>query len=460
MADTERAEHRLSYASGTGSEHGRKRSGSYYTPPDVASFFWDQFFSLGGIDNPAKAGAFVTSHGFVEPSAGSGILIHALLLKLVEIGVDAKTITDIDLTAFDTDPGALGFVKNRMQHLSQTWGRNLPNVRFIQKDFLRTSLDTDANPRVFFGNPPYVPNKKRGSQWRNLFADFVEVSLNHMGETGRLHFIVPLSLAFGRDYANLRTKMKERNRIIAVSNFDNIPDTLFRFGKPKNTNSNKWNSQRCSILTLMPTTKTRIRSTRLIRWTRGERRALLSRPPEYHDVTPYLFDGQIPRPENARTLRYLGKAMGGRRLHDLLSKNGRHRLHVAAVARNYIGIREKEETGTHRLDFRGKDDFHRALLIISSDLFFAYWRTVGDGFHVTKRCILDFPVNNELARAVNALLPSVSGIWADRAQCLKTKLNSARRIRSYDFSARTPSLLGALPRSRGRHASLNPATDR
>ena len=444
LEESEEAEQRLSYGLRATSERGRRLSGAYYTPADVARFFWNEFFETGGINNPCAADSFVASHRFIEPAAGSGVLIHSLLLKLAELKVNPSTILAIDLTAFDIDSKALGFIRSRMQILSRQWGRPFSNMRFIGGDFLKTPLGATAKPHFFFGNPPYVPNAKGTSKWKNLFADFMEVSLDAMGSSGRLRFILPLSLAFGRDYEDLRAKMKEHSRMITLSNFDNIPDTLFKFGKPKNTNSNKWNSQRCSILTLAPARKTRIQSTKLITWSRYERKKILSRPPEYHDVTPYRFDGQIPRPENKLVLKYIDKSTKGKRLGDLLSKDGPHWLLVGAVSRNYIGIRELRGTGVHNLALRNRDDFHRALLIVCSDLFFGYWRTVGDGFHVTKKTIFEFPVSDGLAGAVDALLPQARRIWTDRRQCLKTKLNSTKLIESYDFSARIPSLLETL----------------
>ena len=154
-----------------------------------------------------------------------------------------------------------------------------------------------------------------------------------------------------------------------------------------------------------------------------------------------MFDDQIPRPDNSRILKYLSQAYGSLRLGDLCSDNGKHVLHVASVARNFIGIREDFAPGVHQLRFSRKEDFYYVLLILSSDLFFSYWRTVGDGFHVTKTNIHEFPVHASLKIFLNEKLSTTKKIWAARATYRKSKLNSGRHTHSYDFSDRAPSLL-------------------
>ena len=51
MIASEEAELKLSYLSPCGTENGRKLSGSYYTPADVATFFWREFFRFHGLDD-------------------------------------------------------------------------------------------------------------------------------------------------------------------------------------------------------------------------------------------------------------------------------------------------------------------------------------------------------------------------------------------------------------------------
>lgn len=438
---SEEAEKELSYLSNCGSELARKQTGSYYTPTDVSTFFWNEFFSLSEISSPKKATVFVKNHAFIEPSVGAGAIVFSLLLKLAKLGVDKTAISKINLTLIDINKHALSFVEKQFDVLSGKWGTSFPNLKLVCSDFQKVRFRKNKQPYFFFGNPPFVTNKKGESRWNNSFADFVETSLKNINGVGSLQFILPLSVAFSRDYSDLRKCMLEHYRNISLSHFDNIPDTLFKSGKPEHKNSNKANSQRCSILTVRPSNNLRIRSTSLIRWSKYDRTKVLSQPPQYHEVSSYRFNDQFPRPENSLILEYINQSLDSDQLSSLLSNNGKHKLHVGAVARNYIGFREDHVSSTHQLCFSSKRDFYRALLILSSDLFFDYWRTIGDGFHVTKGNILNFPLHNHLDEVVNSKLATTKRVWAAREIHKKSKLNSGKMTFSYDFSKKMPSLL-------------------
>lgn len=431
----------ISYFSECGSEKARKESGSYYTPSDVAIYFWNEFFSISEIRTPQDATTFLQNHSFIEPSAGAGVFVFSLFQKLAELGVARSVIVSIDITIIDINEHALSFVENQFAWLSEQWGVSFPNVKLVCNDFLQFEFKQYEKPQFYFGNPPFVSNERGASDWKNLFADFVEIALKNIRDVGSLQFILPLSVAFSKDYRKLRDKFREFNRVITLSNFDNIPDTLFKSGKPKHTNSNKANSQRCSILTLRPAKEISIRSSQLLRWSKQARSEFFARSPQFHDVTFYQFDEQIPRPENDTILRYIYKYTKESRLSDLFSANGSYCLYVASVARYYIGIRENTGPYTHKLSFDRKKDFYRALLILSSDLFINYWRTVGDGFHVTKRNIYDFPFDNQLIEYLDKKQTTVRKIWLAREKYKKSKLNSGQHTHSYDFSNRMPSLL-------------------
>ncbi len=436
----EDAERGLSYLSACGSERARKQAGSYFTPGDVASFFWNEFFSISELGTRQAATTFVTGHRFVEPSAGAGALVFSLLRKCASLGMNPATLSLINLQIIDVNKQALTFVGDQFRWLSERWNVGFPNIKLICSDFRRVSFDSSGPPKLFFGNPPFVGNEKGRSKWKNIFADFSEIALRQSGQTGSVHFIVPLSLAFSRDYKLLRKIVFEYNRAITISHFDNIPDTLFKSGKPEHTNSNKANSQRCSILTVRPAKKLSIFSTQLQRWSKHDRERILSQSPIYKDVTSYSFDDQIPRPENDVIIQYLGRSRSCLRLRDLFAADGEYFLYISPTARNYIGFRENHAPGVHQLRFSKEDDFNRALLILSSDLFFSYWRTVGDGFHVTKSNIYEFPVTDTLIAFLNENRTAAQELWAARAAHMKRKLNSGRHIHSYDFSKHMPSL--------------------
>lgn len=440
----ELAEHDLSYDPALRLELARKQSGSYYTPSDVAAFFWNQFFFANELSEPKEVRQFLLRHEFIEPSAGAGALVFALFHKFAQLGVSPRELASIDLKVVDINDRALEFVRRQLEALAARWGIEFKNLTFECGDFCQLKFLEGDQRRVCFGNPPFVKNNTSTSKWKNLFADFVEIALQNVGSAGHVQFILPLSVAFSRDYQNLRTLLRDQGGTVYLSNFDNIPDTLFKSGKPEHTNSNKANSQRCSIVTVVPNHAARVLSSPLIRWVTAERRAVLSKVPKYFDVTTYKFDGQIPRPESAKILNYLAAATADGRLADLCSPQGKYRLYVSSVARNYIGIRDEAESGVHEFRFSTRTEFYVALFTISSDLFYSYWRTVGDGFHVTKSNIERFPLGKQIFQIAGKVLPEVQLMWLRRAKFQKRKMNSGHATYSYDFSEAVPSIVSAL----------------
>lgn len=414
--------------------------GSYYTPVDVARFFWAEFFPQAGITDAASARAYLETHHFIEPSVGAGALFFALLERFALMGLTPETLSRISADLVDLNDRALGFVRSEVSSLEASWGVRFAKLNCVHGDFRQFRPSHADRPSVLFGNPPFVSNGPGTSKWKNLFADFLEIALRESKEGGAVQFVLPLSVAFSKDYRELRGMLRDHKRAIVLSSFDNIPDTLFKSGKPLHGNTNKANSQRCSILGVFPSGAHRVLSTRLHRWARAERASILGSPPKYMDVTSYGFDDQFPRPANERILDYLDVSNGGGRLGDMVARDGGHRLHVAGVARNYIGIRDVSGSGVHDLGFARRGDFYGALQILGSDLFLDYWLSVGDGFHLTKANLLNFPLHPVLVGVIRSRQRKAENVWRMRGKYEKTKLNAGRETKSFDFSKAFDSL--------------------
>lgn len=441
LEEAEAAEALLSYVSPCGSELARKQSGSYYTPIDVSRFFWNEFFRLRDIENIASAQKFLNAHTFIEPAVGAGALFFALIEKLLKIGVNISDVSGIRAHLVDLNADALEFVKAQISELEGQGGVDFKNINYLHSDFLLCSFEGLQSPLMVFGNPPFVPNKAGGSKWKNSYADFLEKAISLTDAIGSVHFIVPMSIAFSRDYRDLRNMMLSERRAVVLSNFDNIPDTLFKSGKPKHSNTNKANSQRCTILTSMPSIKKTILSSSLNRWSKRRRDDFLSTPIIYTDVTDYEFDDQIPRPQNEKVLNYIQKSRKDfSTIANHIVYDGHYALHVSGVARNYIGLREVNGSNTNSLYFSNEKNFLRVLRVITSDLFFDYWLTTGDGFHVTRSNILNFPIHAQLLSEIDSSLKSTSRMWRERKCFVKIKINSGVETLSYDFSSASTSL--------------------
>lgn len=441
----EKAELELSYSSPCKSEKARKQAGAYYTPRDAAHFFWNEFTSLNDIDSATDVHEFWTCHHFIEPACGAGALVYALLKKVVELGLPIDAVESVEMTLIDINKDALDFTRRNLEMIGSKWGISFSGIKFIHADFLNCTLPVSPKSPLLFGNPPFVPNP-RGSKWKNTFADFVERSLKLTGEFGQIHFILPLSLAFSRDYSALRDMMRCNGKSVALSSFDNIPDTLFPSGKPEHINTNKANSQRCSIVTVFPSAKPRILATEMHRWIKKDRERLLTSRPNYHDVTDYSFDGQFPRPENQTVLRLLSDTEAHPSFKSLLVKQSNNALFVSGVARNFIGLRDEASSGVNRLYFRSKTDLHKAILILSSQIFFDYWRSIGDGFHVTRGNIEKFPLHPSLMNVIESNKSKGRWLWRTRENYAKVKRHPTGTTKSFDFTSASLNLAECFER--------------
>lgn len=434
------AEVSLSYSSECKSESKRKSAGAYYTPADVADHFWQIFFERRDITTPNAAEKILNEAHFVEPSVGAGALFFSLIEKLLQLGLSPTTVCSIKADLIDINGLALDFVRDKIKDLERRWEVKFERINLIHGDFRSYEMASRKQSIIFFGNPPFVANEKGASKWKNLYADFVERSLDIPKGEVHLHFILPLSIAFSRDYRELRLRLRQLTAEVSVSNYDNIPDTLFKSGKPKNINTNKANSQRCSILSVVPAEEPRLYSSSLQRWSTGERASVLSSLPVFYDVTDYSMDDQFPRPASQLFADYLLSSSGAKPLGKLVGESSEYQLIVASVARNYIGIRDDANGGCNILNFSREEDFLTTLGIVTSSLFFEYWLTLGDGFHLTKSTILKFPLTQGLEGKIRILHPTIRELWRNRRHFEKTKLNNGKETRSFDLSSVAPSL--------------------
>lgn len=433
---SEQAEMELSYLGpefSAGGEDQRLSTGSYYTPTDATKFFWDKFFAQSYEARGDNLDEWIARTHFIEPAVGAGALFFGLLLKLCDLGASEHALSNIRVDLCDINASALKFLHVQIERLERTSKFTLPNVRLIQADFLNWKPNVEDRLKPFvFANPPFVKNST-GSRWKNSFADFSEKALNLTQSGGFVAFIVPLSLCFSRDYSALRRQIRQDGRAFAFSNFDNIPDTLFKSGKPKSSNSNKANSQRCTVFTGVPSERPSLRATRLLRWQAGERVTLLSSQPELIDISGYAHDDQFPRPVGEEQIRRYGCALRLGTLRDLVAPAGQYRVAVSAVARNFVGVRDTCSAGTNLFSFATNEDRLRFLASISTDQFLDHWLMLGDGFHVTRDNVLSFPVTPALAAVVESKLDCIARAWANRVRYRSEKLNSGTIVTSYNF---------------------------
>ena len=416
---------------------GRKESGSYYTPIDVADHFWGQFLRFHGIRTTDDFRQLVAKTHFVEPSAGAGVFVFTFIRQALSFGLTLQELAQLHFSVIDVNFAALQFIHQKLAILETSSAIRLPNVGMVQQDFLRWSETTKSSNVIFVGNPPFVTNQ-RGARWRNMYADFVEAMLNFQSVSISFSLILPVSVCFSRDYVDLRRQMDQSGMGISAASYDNIPDCLFKAGKPESQNTNRANSQRCTILHVGGRDCSVRESSPMIRWTARNRSEVLRGLPAYHDYSNYVFDKQIPRPSTDWMLKYLSENKSSPTLKSHMTRHAKCDFSLGAVARNFIGIREPSIGDATSISIKAETELDRMVLlqILGSSIFFEYWRSLGDGFHVTSDLIERFPISERLYKCCLANISSAKHQWNNRAQVLKEKLNSGRVVRTFDFTGR------------------------
>lgn len=398
----------------------------------MVQHFWREYEGFHNLSDLPAWRRHLQRYRFVEPSVGAGVFLFGLLEHLARRGASVEDIALLKFAGVDLNAAALEFVRRQLALLVSKAGFDLAGVTLHLGDFL--SFEASPSDCVsYVGNPPYVRNPA-GSRWRNIYADFIERMLDAPTKARALSLIVPLSVAFSRDYAQLRSRMDPMVGL-RLEAFDNIPDCLFSAGKPGNSNTNKANSQRCVILSAREDGARLRQATELRRWSRGMRRSALESGPLYHDFVDYNFDDQWPRPSSDWILPYLSAAHAAPRVRDLVAP-GPYGLGVASVARNFIGLRDLQPragAGSIQLTFATERDFAVAFQILASPIFYEWWRSVGDGFHVTRSDVLSFPILPRLRSACLARTAFAIAGWKNRSMFERSKLNAGREVRSYDF---------------------------
>ena len=297
---------------------------------------------------------------------------------------------------------------------------------------------------VIIGNPPYVatgtvPYAFPGKELLpDLYGHVMLRTLELVADTGRYGMIVPVSFAFSGDFRVLRARMTQ-NRQSWLSSYDNIPAPLF-----------DGVSQRCTIGIGCRKPGGQTFVTPMHRWRAEGRECLLQNivftempstiPAE--DGIPKLADGLSPL--LSRLLDF-SETVPCPLLGTRLSADG---ICFASAARNFVSVSlapppcldadsidEVPSTKSNRLPMASADAASVALASLAGELYFWYWLTRGDGFHVTSGNITDYlAALGTLPQPVFALLGRLGRLLdARRNEALVFKKNAGKYVGNYNY---------------------------
>ncbi len=229
-----------------------KEHGQFLTPPAVARYMAKQ---MGQIQDSAS---------LLEPAIGSGVLICAVIERLIA----EKRPLEISITAYETDKELCDVSREILKVVTKETEKNgiKINWQIHQEDFVLACLPEDDQPPLFeskklkqktfthiVSNPPYfklnVNDKRVKAVYRklnghtNIYTLFMALSAKLLSPQGKACFIVPRSFCSGVYFSEFRRDLLKDVTPLTVHLFqsrDNIfksdevlqENLIFSFEKP------------------------------------------------------------------------------------------------------------------------------------------------------------------------------------------------------------------------------------
>jgi len=270
---------------------------------------------------------------------------------------------------------------------------------------------------VIIGNPPYVEYSKVKNEYTirgysteecgNLYAYFIERSLQILRASGRVSMIVQNSIACTLRMEPVQNLML-RQHDTYIANFDDRPSKLFT----------GMHHMKGAIVTLNPKTGAQIYATKFYRWYDVFR-------PDLFQVLEYRACAQIkPYPGHVAKVSTLIDLSILRRLHNhktlrSIINNGECSVYCHRIASYFIKSVDFVPYFWNEIDCEKKSEdykvytvssreMQRALMaILNSGIFYYFWHVYGDGYHCGKAQIEEFcitvPLENNLTKMLEQL---------------------------------------------------------
>ena len=267
---------------------------------------------------------------------------------------------------------------------------------------------------VILGNPPYLEYTKVKHEYvihgyeekscGNVYAAIIECSLALCHpDTSYIGLLVPISLCGSARFSRLRNTLLHMTNPLWIANFEIFPSRLFEDA-----------FQRLSILIARHQHYTPERGqlyvTRTHRWYTSERPHLIQQlryTPVQHVPMPPIFP-KLSAPCQETLIQKMLRHMPGHALPSLIATHATAHFVYYQEATNYwtkavchIPFYKKNGvvmTPPHGriLYFENTQAAHNMMAIMNSSLFYVWFATYSDGFHLSHALVQDFPLDSML----------------------------------------------------------------
>lgn len=367
---------------------GKKRSGQYYTPEDVAAVMSEWFERLPGEE-------------VCDVGCGVGNLILSYFKQIGKTRT-LSLLREGHLHLYDRDEIALGIC---LTSIGVRYGTDmLTSVHAHLGDFLDRRLILPPNCKVI-SNPPYAAIKEIPETWEltetvcqgmELYSSFMEKIIR---QSRASVVITPYSFIGGEKFYPLRCILSEHSGFVV--SFDNVPGAIFTGRKHGIFNTNTGNSVRAAITVVEnDNNATGFRFSPLIRFKNVEREKLLncatlegflgSRRQRVSPTKP-LFAKCDPRLEKVYDtwLRVSGSTVAHH-----VNKTGHFALSMPNTCRYFTvaTVEELSRKGQISLMFADEEVYWYVFCMINSSFAYWHWRLFDGGITYPRGLLLSMPL--------------------------------------------------------------------
>ncbi len=368
-------------------KQGKKNSGQYYTPDDVANVMADWFDRQKGSN-------------ICDVGCGTGKLILTYL-DLIGKNAAIELLRDGRIYLYDSDRTALNICKTI---LLLKYGKDLePYIHAIHCDFLSKEIKLPKDCKVI-SNPPYASVKYINPAWektdvathtKELYSMFMEKIII---QSQSAVIITPYSFIGSPKFYPLRERMNHYNGFIV--SFDNVPGNIFCGRKHGIFNTNTSNSVRAAITVIENRDGLMgFKTTPLIRFKNIERKKLLK-----SEVLESFINEkyQIVSEDNpmylkcAKELNIIWNTWNtnsDHRLGDYVTETGKYVLSMPNTCRYFTtaSVGKMNRNGQIVLNFDDECVFYYVYCLINSSFAYWFWRLFDGGITYPRGLLLNLP---------------------------------------------------------------------